>query len=142
MSQRKKHLLVFLSLLYGALMLYLLFFRREPRCWEMSYAECLRTGMELELFRATKRYLYIARYDLTTALIYLGGNILCFVPLGWLLELRLRHFGKTLAAAFTLILAVETLQYITTLGFFDIDDFVFNLFGVFLGWLWRRLGRK
>lgn len=136
---RKKHLLRLLPILYAALMLYLLFFQREPRCWELPYSECLRTGLELEPFRATKRYLYIARYDLPTAVIYLGGNILCFVPLGTLLGLRRKGLGKTLLWALGIILVVELAQYFTTLGYFDIDDILSNLLGVFLGWLCFRL---
>ena len=135
---KQNRLLRLLTVLYAALMLYLLFFQRQPRCWEIPYRECLRSGLELELFRATKRYLYIARYDLPTAIVYLGGNILCFVPLGTLLGRRLRGLGKTLLAALGLVLAVELTQYFSTLGYFDIDDILFNLLGVFLGWLFFR----
>ncbi len=131
-----------LILLYALGMLWLLFFQREPRCWEMSYGDCLRSGLELELFRATRRYLYIARSDPFTALVYLGGNILCFVPLGYFLSQNGRRFWPTLGRAFGLILAVELTQYFTTLGYFDIDDLVSNLLGVLLGRLLWRLCRK
>lgn len=136
---RKHRPLRLLTILYTAIMLYLLFFQRQPRCWKLPYSECLRSGLELELFRATKRYLYIARYDLPAAILYLGGNVLCFVPLGALLSRHRPELGRTLRAAFGIVLAVELTQYFTTLGYFDIDDIFFNLLGVFLGWLCFRL---
>ena len=142
MKQKHRRSLRLLTIVYIALMLWLLFFQRQPRFWEMPYAECLRTGMELELFRATKRYLYIARYDLMTAIVYLGGNILCFVPMGFLLSLGPKSPGRVFWQALGLILAIELVQYVTTLGYFDIDDIVSNLLGVFMGWLLYRLLRK
>lgn len=142
MSEKHRRSLRLLTILYIALMLWLLFFQRQPRCWEMPYIECLRTGMELELFRATKRYLYIARYDLATAIIYLGGNILCFLPMGFFLSLGRKGPGRVFLEALGLILAIELVQYVTTLGYFDIDDIVSNLLGVGLGWLLYRLLRR
>lgn len=142
MKQKHRRSLRLLTIAYIALMLWLLFFQRQPRFLEMPYAECLRTGMELELFRATKRYLYIAHYDLMTAIVYLGGNILCFVPMGFLLSLGSKKPGRVFGQALGLILAIELVQYVTTLGYFDIDDIVSNLLGVFLGWLLYRLLRK
>lgn len=142
MNRLKRNHWALLALAYGLLMLYLLFLQRQPRCLEMSYGECLRTGLELELFRATRRYLYIFQTDPLTALVYLGGNILCFVPLGFFLSLRQDRLGRMLLAAFGIILAVELCQYLTTLGYFDIDDVVSNLLGVLLGRLLWRLCRK
>ena len=143
MKLSKKQWQGLLALLYALLMLYLLFLQRQPRRLELSYRDCLRSGLELELFRATRRYLYIARSDLSTALVYLGGNVLCFVPLGVFLSMGGRRFWPMLGLAFGLILGVELLQYFSTLGYFDIDDLVSNLLGVLLGrLLWRLWPRS
>lgn len=142
--------LLWLGYLLG--MLWLLFLQRQPRFLETPYLDCLRTGYELEPFRGTWRYLYIARHNsLFTAVTYLGGNILCFVPLGFGLPCRhekLRRFGPLLLAAAGIIVAIELAQYFTTLGVLDIDDLIFNLAGTAMGYcLWslpviqRRLRR-
>lgn len=126
---------------YLLVMLWLLFLQRRPRFLELSYLECLRTGVELEPFRGTWRYLYLARHgSLRTAVVYLGGNLLCFAPLGFLLPCRhakARRFGALMLRAAGLIAAVELLQLFTTLGFCDVDDLIFNLAGSALGFgLW------
>ncbi len=129
-------------LAYALLMLWLLFLQREPRCLTLSYAECLRTGIELEPLRATRRYLYIAQSDPLTALLYLGGNIVCFVPLGWFVSENSRRFFSFLVLTLGFLLTIELTQYLTTLGYFDIDDILFNLFGALLGRLAWRLRPK
>lgn len=143
MRRLKKHLPDAVWLAYLLVMLWLLFLQRQPRFLDMPYAECLRTGLELMPFRATRRYLYIARHhSLWTAVVYLGGNLLCFVPLGFLLpcrHARLRRFGPLLLCTAAVIVLVELTQLFTTLGFCDVDDLIFNLTGAALGYaLWSR----
>lgn len=141
MNKRKANWPRLLWLGYLLIMLWLLFLQRQPRFLEAPYLDCLRTGYELEPFRGTWRYLYIARHDsLLTAVIYLGGNVLCFVPLGFGLPCRhekLRRFGPLLLAAAGIIAAIELTQFFTTLGVCDIDDLIFNLAGTAMGYcLW------
>lgn len=138
MRKRKNHLPDMIWFGYLLVMLWLLFFKRQPRVFEMPYAECIRTGYELMPFRGTWRYLYIARHtSLRTAIVYLGGNLLCFVPLGFLLPCRhdrVRRFGAMMLCAAGVICAIELTQLFTTLGFCDIDDLIFNLAGTALGY--------
>lgn len=64
------------------------------------------------------------------------GNIVWFIPLGFLLPWEIRKAQKlrNLAGlAFLISLMAETLQYIFEVGIFDIDDIIWNTFGALLG---------
>lgn len=145
MKKRKTNAPRLLWLGYLLVMLWLLFLQRQPRFLTTPYLDCLRTGYELEPFRGTWRYLYIARHQsLSTAVTYLGGNLLCFVPLGFGLPCRherLRRFGRAMLCAAGIIAAIELAQLFTTLGYCDIDDLILNLIGTALGYgLWALPG--
>ena len=68
------------------------------------------------------------------AFVYLFfGNIVWFVPFGFLL----RRFGcslpRTLLLGFALSLAIETLQFVFATGFSELDDLILNTAGACLG---------
>ncbi|WP_164553391.1 VanZ family protein [Brevibacillus marinus] len=70
----------------------------------------------------------------------LGGNVLLFMPFGWLFPFVLGRFQKrsalfTVAAGLAASLAIETIQWVTSIGIFDIDDVILNSLGVVLGLL-------
>ena len=67
----------------------------------------------------------------------LAGNILVFVPFGFLAAMasRKRNFFRTSLDGFLLSLMVETLQLLTMVGSFDVDDLILNTIGVMLGFL-------
>jgi glycopeptide antibiotics resistance protein len=60
------------------------------------------------------------------------GNILLFIPLGMMVRSLypswLRYFATLLV-----IIALESVQYITKLGVFDLTDMVLNYLGILLG---------
>lgn len=65
-------------------------------------------------------------------------NILLFVPMGYILP----NFGGIFKKAYLMIpmglllsLVIETIQYFTRLGVFDVDDLMFNTLGTALGYL-------
>ncbi|MDY3350494.1 VanZ family protein [Riemerella anatipestifer] len=68
------------------------------------------------------------------------GNIIMFIPfgfLGWCYPKyqNLRILSLDFIVAITL---VESMQYFTRLGVFDIDDILLNTFGVLLGyWIYK-----
>lgn len=80
------------------------------------------------------------------AIINLVGNVVMFVPLGWLLPAvweKLRVFFKTFLLSALIICLVEAIQYATALGSCDIDDLILNLVGAALGYgLWRLTRKK
>ena len=72
------------------------------------------------------------------AIINLAGNVLMFVPFGIFVPIiwpRFRKFLAFLVLSSATIVAIETVQYITSLGSCDIDDLILNLPGMILGYL-------
>ena len=72
----------------------------------------------------------------------LFGNVIAFMPFGFLLPSTFRKESKTkyvVLSGFLLSLLIETLQIITRLGSFDIDDLILNSLGVYIGWLCYRV---
>jgi glycopeptide antibiotics resistance protein len=66
------------------------------------------------------------------------GNFIGFVPFGILLPLFLpwfRHGIKMLLAGFILTLGFETLQLLTGLGVWDVDDLLLNTAGTIAGYI-------
>jgi glycopeptide antibiotics resistance protein len=72
----------------------------------------------------------------------LFGNLLAFMPLGFLLPLALKRadswFG-VLATVLGISLIMELLQYLTLLGIFDVDDSLQAAAGGLLGYLILKL---
>ncbi len=71
------------------------------------------------------------------ALKNLMGNVVVFVPLGFLIPFTFPGFSKFyrtfLICEFT-ILFIEIIQFITMLGFFDVDDIFLNSLGCVTGY--------
>lgn len=66
----------------------------------------------------------------------LFGNIVVFMPLGFLLAslLKKRNSLKTtMFFSFFIILFAESMQLIMKVGVFDVDDIILNLTGCFIG---------
>lgn len=64
-------------------------------------------------------------------------NILLFMPLGFLLPVytdKLKKIYKVVPIGFLISLVIETIQYITKMGIFEIDDIFNNTVGVLLGY--------
>lgn len=66
----------------------------------------------------------------------LAGNILVFVPFGFLFPLVFQDGGKfsvMFVNAFTFVLGIETFQLFSAFGAFDVDDILLNCLGAALG---------
>lgn len=63
------------------------------------------------------------------------GNIIPFLILGFLVSLSSEKFKiiRLIFKCFGLIIFFESLQFITCLGFFDIDDILINTLSCFIG---------
>lgn len=67
----------------------------------------------------------------------LFGNIIVFMPLGFLLTSLLKRRGSlksTLAFSFFIVLFAESMQLIMKVGVFDVDDIILNLIGCLIGY--------
>ena len=143
MNNRKFHTAVFMA--YCALMLWLLFDR--PGYTEgIPYWEQVAQQLNLIPFRTLR--LFAGLLDSTrpeyvrAAVINLGGNILMFIPLGFLLPRvfpRCTPLSRVLLATAVIITAVELLQLFTLVGTCDIDDLILNVLGSGLGFGLRKL---
>ena len=81
---------------------------------------------------------YISDLSFTVAFMNVFGNIIPFVPMGFLIPMAFpsqRNMIKTMISCFLLILSVEILQLILFLGSFDIDDIILNLLSCFIGFI-------
>lgn len=70
------------------------------------------------------------------------GNGFLFFPFGFLLPIIWRkeqHFKTFIMTLFVVIIAVETLQVLTALGQFDVNDVILNMIGGMIGFfVWNR----
>ncbi len=112
----------------------------------LFFAEMLgRTDTErtyhynLVLFREIRRFvIYRKQLGLLAATMNLAGNILIFVPFGFLLPTlsrKLRGFFRVVLSGFELSLVVECVQLFTRTGSFDVDDLLLNTIGSVFGYL-------
>ena len=72
------------------------------------------------------------------ALKNLLGNIIPFVPFGFLLPIAYRKFNssiKVLSTGLVSILLIEIFQFFTKLVHFDVDDIILNMIGIVCGYL-------
>nr|WP_269329070.1 VanZ family protein [Kineosporia babensis] len=99
--------------------------------------------LQLEPFGTLRRY----THDAADFLIYLGGNVAMFIPLGLFLYLALRRWMLLCAALATLVsIGVELLQLPIYSRATDIDDVITNglggLIGAVLGVVVVRVARS
>ena len=73
-------------------------------------------------------------------IINLLGNIIMFIPFGFLGWLNAKYFSfkKLILDFLSALIIVEALQYLTRLGVFDIDDLALNSLGVWIGFQMRK----
>lgn len=75
-----------------------------------------------------------------TIIINIFGNIIMFTPFGFLgiVFPKLNDFKTLMINFLSGIIIIESLQYFTRLGVFDIDDIILNTIGVAIGfWVYR-----
>ncbi|MFV0239164.1 MAG: VanZ family protein [Lacrimispora sphenoides] len=76
------------------------------------------------------------------------GNIILFIPLGFLIPLiyiNAQRFYKTFFIIFLSVISIEIFQFLTMLGVFDIDDIILNcsggIIGYFLFYVFKRIAK-
>ncbi|WP_409368512.1 VanZ family protein [Lysinibacillus sp. 38-6] len=80
---------------------------------------------------------YLEDITYTYAYMNILGNIIPFVPLGILIPTmfkRYRNVKKAILIFIICIIGIETLQFITLLGYFDVDDILLNMIGCIVGY--------
>ena len=139
MEAKHKKLYIAIFWIYSAFMLYLLF-NRTGGIEGMDYWDQIRTHLNPIPFHTIRLFLKVLHNQTysSAAFINLGGNVIMFIPLGFLLPQvfpRLRKFWRTILATALIITAVEVTQLFTLLGYCDIDDLILNLIGSLMGYV-------
>ena len=136
-KHRKLHMALFCA--YSVFMLYLLF-NRAGGIEGMDYWKQIKSNLNLEPFHTIRLFLKVLDQQAysAAAVINLGGNVIMFIPLGFLLPQvfpALQKFWRTALVTILIITAVEITQLFTLLGSCDIDDLILNLLGASVGYL-------
>lgn len=138
-----------LFLMYLALLVYFLFFaesfgRTDPKTRGYSY--------NLVPFKEISRFwIYREKLGIRAMMLNIVGNIVAFMPCGFFLPIvsrRSKKWYNTVIISFMFSLFVETIQLISRVGSFDVDDLLLNTAGGILGFvlycsvqqmrIWRR----
>ena len=83
----------------------------------------------LELFSEIKRFWYLRRSRPELFWSNLIGNMLAFVPFGFLLPQlfkNMKNVFRVAAAALIMSLTIESAQYMLNAGIFDVDDLLLS----------------
>ena len=137
----RKPFLRFLFLVYCGVMLWLLFFRSRGWVEGVPYRQLLEQNINLTPFLTIRNYLQVVIHRTNDAVlvhcfINLAGNVLLFIPAGYLLPKiwkKQENFFRFFFTCLLSILLVELVQLFSLLGSFDIDDLILNLAGMILG---------
>ena len=145
-QQKEGNALRILLLVIYTLFLASLLFQRRAFSYD-SYLEMVKGNVNLQPLATVKLYLHALSNESLRqeALINLFGNILLFLPYGYLLPKLFPSCRKAvllLALTLLVILAVETLQLLTLRGIFDVDDILLNVLGVFSCYVLWRLSKR
>lgn len=120
--------------IYLVVMVYFLFFSEQ-----MGRTPSDTYHYNLKPFTEIKRYLnniHVIGYF--NVAINLAGNVVCFMPMGFVLPIITnRNWGiiKVTVMTFLASLFVEVLQLVSKLGSCDVDDLILNTLGGILGYL-------
>jgi len=150
MARRKKSklniFLVLVFLVYLAAFIYFVFFAEEKGRTNDVHEFCYN----LKPLQEIRRYIeYRAMIGIPVVIINLVGNIVAFVPFGFLVPMispKERRTGMIFLLSLELSLVIEVIQLFTYVGSFDVDDLILNTLGGLIGY-WgykamRSLGRK
>ena len=125
-----------LFVLYILALIYFLFFSEEYgriATAEREYRYNLVPLVEIRRF-----WIYRKQLGFLAVFTNIFGNVIGFLPFGFMLPVitdRLRSGFVIVLLGFMLSLTVETIQLITKVGCFDVDDLILNTLGAALGYM-------
>lgn len=134
-------------MIYIALLAKLTLFRSPleemMESWTYNTVLCKVYTANFTPFRTIKMYLRMLPKPI--AIINLVGNVVGFIPLGFLPPFLFQHktrIPRTIVFGFFVTLFIEITQLLTGIGEFDVDDILLNSLGVILGRALFALGRN
>lgn len=142
-EHEKKGLLRLFFFLYIVILIKLIIFKYPwdylmniARNWEKGV---IWEGLSTANFTLGKSIrMYIRYFPGLNGVENLFGNILAFVPYGFLLPLCWKNLGKWWKVFFwsmVLVLGIEFFQLFSAFGAFDVDDILLNVAGAMTGYL-------
>ncbi|GAA3628208.1 VanZ family protein [Lactobacillus hamsteri] len=140
----KSEMSVWLLAFYIILILMLTTFRNTYFPWQLNFNfHRPLSDVNLVFMKETWKLLYAqSRVDF----IYnCFGNILCFLPLGFLSPIvfsKKQTFWRIIIGGMLFSMLIETLQFLLGTGVSDIDDVFFNTIGMFIGYLLYQLSKR
>ena len=141
MGKRMRRLWVVLLILYSLVMVYLLLLDRPVLVQRSINLVPLRTVQQFEYLLRQQNGVYLT----AIAFVNLAGNVVLFVPLGFLPPMvwpKLRTWLRALGAAAGAVICVEAAQYFLYRGAADVDDLLLNLLGAAIGFLIFRITER
>ena len=125
-----------LFLVYLLALVYFLFFAEEygrRNFFELDYRYNLVPFQEIRRF-----WIYREQVGFLAAFLNLAGNVIGFLPFGFIVPVmhkKMESFWKVSLLGFLFSLCVETIQLITKVGCFDVDDLILNTIGGAIGYV-------
>ncbi|MGG4268410.1 VanZ family protein [Peribacillus simplex] len=110
--------------------------------FDYSFNEYYWRSSNIVPFKTIIFYLFLADLNVSIRIENLVGNIIGFVPFGFILPLlskKFLNFKAIIIATFSLSFTYEILQLLFEFGSFDIDDLILNTLGGFFGYLIIKL---
>ena len=136
------HLSFFFLIIYGCVVLYFVLF--SDRLGRVEGYSTYRYN--LIPFEEIRRFIvYRDRVSTEAFALNLIGNLLVFFPVGMLVPLwRTKPTGliRIIIYTFLFTLSIETLQLVTKVGVFDVDDLMMNTLGGVAGWICYSIAHK
>ncbi len=124
---------------YMIALIYFLFFSEQ-----MGRVPSDEYKYSLEPFREIRRYIvYRKEIGCFNVMLNLFGNVICFVPFGFVLPImsnKQRGLLKITILTFLTSLLVELIQLMSKVGSCDVDDIILNTLGGFLGYVFFVIG--
>lgn len=118
---------------YSIFLLYLMFFGFGRSQYDINIVRLMPLVSTFSFVKETILW--------KTIIINVFGNIIMFTPFGFLgiFFPKLNDFKILIINFLSAIIIVESLQYFTRLGVFDIDDVILNTVGVAIGfWIYKN----
>ena len=144
-NKKEEHRLVLAWTLFIVYMVFLMYFLFFAEIMGRTYID-RDYHYNLTPFRELRRFIVYRRtLGWFAVLSNLLGNVLAFVPFGMILPMltpKCRNFFHIVLLGFDFSLFVETIQLISKVGSFDVDDLILNTLGAALGYLVYRLIRR
>ena len=100
--------------------------------------------LQLNPFQSIKYFLNYHQFFSETFMVNIVGNIIVFIPYGWLgiLDKRLTKLPLLAFLFITWICSIELTQYYTARGTADVDDVFLNTFGMLIGYIILQIVTK